>query len=174
MATRAGSLMFRQLVRDVLAIQNLPVWFAFAATSHFSIGSIRRLTSECPSVTVQEKTTMLHTLGLLLGCQLLGEITVRGFGIAMPGPVLGLALLVLLLRALPTLGDQVRPTITVMLAHLSFLFVPAGVGVIGNFEVLLDDGLTLLFILTLSTVFSMLATVGTFVGVRHLIERRAA
>ena len=117
---------------------------------------------------------MLHTLGLLLGCQLLGEITVRGFGIAMPGPVLGLALLVLLLRALPTLGDQVRPTITVMLAHLSFLVVPAGVGVIGNFEVLLDDGLTLLFILTLSTVFSMLATVGTFVGVRHLIERRAA
>ncbi len=32
---------------------------------------------------------MLQTLGLLLGCQLLGEMTVRGFGIAMPGPVLG-------------------------------------------------------------------------------------
>jgi holin-like protein len=116
---------------------------------------------------------MLHTLGLLLGCQLLGEIAVRGFGLAMPGPVLGLALLVLLLGALPALAERVRPTTTVILAHLSFLFVPAGVGVIGNFEVLLDDGLTLLVVLTLSTVLSMLATVGTFICVRHLTESRA-
>ena len=60
-----------------------------------------------------------------------------------------------------------------MLANLSFLFVPAGVGVIGNFEVLLDDGVALLVILTLSTVLSMLAAVGTFVGVRRLTEGRA-
>jgi holin-like protein len=120
------------------------------------------------------ENTMLYTLGLLLGCQLFGEITARGFGLAMPGPVLGLALLVLLLRTLPKLADRVRPTTTVILANLSFLFVPAGVGVIGNFEVLLDDWLTLLLVLTLSTVLSMLATVGTFIGVRHLIERRTA
>ena len=82
---------------------------------------------------------MLHTLGLLLACQLLGEIIVRGFGFAMPGPVLGLALLVLLLWAFPKLAEQLRPTTAVILANLSFLFVPAGVGVIGNFDVLLDD-----------------------------------
>ncbi len=111
---------------------------------------------------------MLQTLGLLLGCQLLGEITVRGLGVTMPGPVLGLALLVLLLGFVPTLAERLRPTTTVILANLSFLFVPAGVGVIGNFEVLLDDGLTLLFILIVSTILSMLATVGTFLGVRHL------
>lgn len=116
---------------------------------------------------------MLYTLGLLLACQLLGEIIVRGFGFAMPGPVLGLALLVLLLGAFPKLAEQLRPTATIILANLSFLFVPAGVGVIGNFEVLLDDGLALLVILTLSTVLSMLATVGTFIGVRRLIENRA-
>jgi putative effector of murein hydrolase LrgA (UPF0299 family) len=115
---------------------------------------------------------MLQTLGLLLGCQLLGEITVRGFGFAMPGPVLGLALLVLLLGVMPALAERLRPTTTVILANLSFLFVPAGVGVVGNFEVLLDDGLALLVILTLSTVLSMLAAVGTFLGVRHLTEGR--
>lgn len=115
---------------------------------------------------------MLHTLGLLLGCQLLGEITARGFGVAIPGPVLGLALLVVLLRIFPALAEQLRPTTTIILAHLSFLFVPAGVGVIANFEVLFDDGLALLAILTLSTVLSMLATVGTFLGVRRLIEGR--
>ena len=117
---------------------------------------------------------MLQTLGTLLGCQLIGEITVRGFGLAVPGPVLGLALLVLLLSIAPALGDTLKPTITVILANLSFLFVPAGVGVIGNADVLMDDGLALLVILTLSTVLSMLATVGTFLGVRHLMGHRAA
>jgi len=116
---------------------------------------------------------MLHTLGLLLACQLFGEIIVRGFGFAMPGPVLGLAMLVLLLGTIPTLAERLRPTTTIILANLSFLFVPAGVGVIGNFEVLLNDGLALLAILTLSTVLSMLATVGTFIGVRRLLESRA-
>ena len=115
---------------------------------------------------------MLQTLGLLLACQLLGEITVRGLGVPIPGPVLGLALLVLLLRLRPTLTAQLRPTTTVILANLSFLFVPAGVGVIGNLEVFSDNGLALLFILTVSTVLSMLAAVGTFVGVRFLIESR--
>ncbi len=117
---------------------------------------------------------MLQTLGLLLGCQLLGEITVRGFGLAIPGPVLGLTLLVLMLGVMPTLADRLRPTTTVILANLSFLFVPAGVGVIGNFEVLSEDGITLLAILTISTVLSMLAAVGTFIGVRHATERWAS
>lgn len=114
---------------------------------------------------------MLQTLGLLLCCQLLGEITVRGFGLSIPGPVLGLALLVLLLRAIPTLSEQLRPTTTTILANLSFLFVPAGVGVIGNIAVLSQDGIALLIILILSTVLSMLAAVGTFIGVRHVTER---
>ena len=117
---------------------------------------------------------MLQTLGLLLGCQLLGEITVRGFGLSIPGPVLGLALLVLLLAAIPTLAERLRPTTAIILANLSFLFVPAGVGVIGNFAVLSQDGIALLVILTLSTVLSMLAAVGTFIGVRHATERRPA
>ena len=116
---------------------------------------------------------MLHTLGLLLGCQLLGEVTARGFGLPMPGPVLGLALLVLILGTMPTLAERLRPTTTVILANLSFLFVPAGVGIIGNFEVLSEDGIALLAILTLSTVLSMLAAVGTFIGIRLATERWA-
>ena len=115
---------------------------------------------------------MLQTLGLLLACQLIGEITVRGFGFPVPGPVLGLALLVLLLSVMPTLAERLRPTTTIMLANLSFLFVPAGVGVIGNFEVFSDGGLALLVILTVSTVLSMLVAVGTFIGVRYFLGSR--
>lgn len=115
---------------------------------------------------------MLQTLGLLLACQLFGEITVRGFGFPVPGPVLGLALLVLILSVMPTLAERLRPTTTIILANLSFLFVPAGVGIIGNLEVFSDNGLALLVILTFSTVLSMLVAVGTFIGVRYLLESR--
>jgi putative effector of murein hydrolase LrgA (UPF0299 family) len=107
-----------------------------------------------------------------LGCQLFGEITVRSLGFPIPGPVLGLVVLVLLLGMRPTLAEQLRPTTTVILANLSFLFVPAGVGVIGNFEAFSDNGFVLLIILTVSTMLSMLAAVGTFIGVRFLIESR--
>jgi holin-like protein len=46
--------------------------------------------------------------------------------------------------------------------------VPAGVGVIGNLEVLSEDWFALLVILVVSTVLAMLAAVATFIGVRRL------
>lgn len=140
----------------------------------FFVGSARHLASDWVKRIIHKGTAMLQTLGFLLGCQLLGEITVRGFGLAIPGPVLGLALLVALLGSVPVLAERLRPTTSVILANLSFLFVPAGVGVIGNLRVLSDDGLALLIILILSTLLSMLAAVGTFIGVRHLTESRSS
>jgi putative effector of murein hydrolase LrgA (UPF0299 family) len=116
---------------------------------------------------------MLQTFGLLLGCQLAGEVMVRGMGLPLPGPVLGLTLLLMTLGILPTLTEKLRPTISVILANLSLMFVPAGVGVIGNLQLLSTDWFALLVVLTLSTVLSMLAAVGTFIGVRRLTQRAA-
>jgi len=115
---------------------------------------------------------MLPTLGLLLACQLIGEIAARGLGVSVPGPVLGLALLLVLLGLRPTLCETLRPTVGVILANLSLMFVPAGVGVIGNLDVLSEDWFALLVILTVSTVLAMLTTVGTFIGVRLLTKRQ--
>ena len=119
-------------------------------------------------------TCMLPTLGLLLVCQLVGEVIVRGLGLVVPGPVVGLVLLLAALRLRPALAATLRPTVTVILANLSLLFVPAGVGVIGNLEVLSEDWVALLVVLVLSTLLAMLATVGTFIVVRRLIEGRAS
>lgn len=117
---------------------------------------------------------MLPTFGLLLGCQLIGEVAARGIGLPIPGPVLGLALLILVLSIRPVWAEQLRPTIGVILANLSLMFVPAGVGVIGNLDVLAGDWMALLIVLVVSTLLAMLATVGTFIGVRRLIERSAS
>lgn len=115
---------------------------------------------------------MLPTLGLLLGCQLSGEVAARGLGLPVPGPVLGLALLILLLWTRQGLAGTMRPTTGIILANLSLMFVPAGVGVIGNLGVLADDGLALLAILVASTLLAMLATVATFLAVRRLTGDR--
>jgi len=114
---------------------------------------------------------MLPTLGLLLTCQLIGEVAARGLGLAVPGPVLGLALLLVLLILRPAFSETLRPTVGVILANLSLMFVPAGVGVIGNLDVLSKDWFALLIILTVSTVLAMLTAVGTFIGVRRLTNR---
>jgi len=42
---------------------------------------------------------MLASLSLILLCQLIGEAVVRGLGLPLPGPVLGLLLLLILLLA---------------------------------------------------------------------------
>ena len=115
---------------------------------------------------------MTIAFGLLLACQLMGEIVVRSLGLPVPGPVLGLGLLLVLLRVWPSLAEKLRPTVGVILANLSLMFVPAGVGVIGNLEVVSRDWLALLIILILSTLLAMLTAVGAFIGVRRLTERR--
>ncbi|MBS0124182.1 CidA/LrgA family protein [Thetidibacter halocola] len=116
---------------------------------------------------------MLGAIGLLLACQLVGEVVTRGAGLPVPGPVAGLALLIVILRLRPGLAARIRPTVTVILANLSLLFVPAGVGVIGNLDALSAHGPALIVVLVVSTLLAMLAAVGTFIGVRRLTERPA-
>jgi putative effector of murein hydrolase LrgA (UPF0299 family) len=117
---------------------------------------------------------MLVSLSFLLGCQLVGEVVTRSAGVPLPGPVAGLALLLIVLSVFPKLVSHVRPTVSVILANLSLLFVPAGVGVIGNLDVISQDGLLLLFVLVSSTILTMLATIGTFIAARQLMTWRSS
>src|SRR6202165_1792911 len=82
---------------------------------------------------------MIASLSLILLCQLAGEVVVRGLILPVPGPVIGLMLLLLLLLARdrfavlargPLQGDGVENASRGLLANLSLLFVPAGVGVV--------------------------------------------
>lgn len=114
---------------------------------------------------------MLQTLGLLLGSQLAGEFVALGLSLPIPGPVLGLVILLAALVLRSSLAGALRPTCHVILAHLSLMFVPAGVGVIGNLDVLSSDWAKLLVVLTLSTILSMLVTVATFITMKRLIYR---
>ncbi|HBN32597.1 MAG: CidA/LrgA family protein [Rhodobacterales bacterium] len=105
---------------------------------------------------------MIGHLSLILGFQLLGEVIARSLGLLMPGPVIGMVLMLLLFIAKPWIATAIRPTAQGLLGHLSLLFVPAGVGVVGHAAALGSDGLAILLALIGSTVAAIAVGAVTF------------
>jgi holin-like protein len=123
---------------------------------------------------------MIASLSLILLCQLAGEVIVRGLGLPMPGPVLGLLLLLLLLLARdrfkvlargPLQRDGVESASRGLLANLSLLFVPAGVGVVQKLDLVAAHGIAVAAVLVVSVVVTLLVTVATFLVANRLITR---
>ena len=123
---------------------------------------------------------MIASLSLILLCQLAGEVFVRGLSLPLPGPVVGLVLLLLLLVARdrfavlargPLRGGAVENASRGLLAHLSLLFVPAGVGVVQKLDLIAAHGIAIVGVLLVSVVVTLLATVATFLVVSRLTAR---
>ena len=123
---------------------------------------------------------MIASLSLILLCQLAGEVFVRGFGLPTPGPVVGLLLLLLLLLARdrfaalargPLHQDGVENASRGLLAHLSLLFVPAGVGVVQKLDLVAEHGIAVAVVLAISVVVTLLVTVATFLVASRLMSR---
>jgi putative effector of murein hydrolase LrgA (UPF0299 family) len=118
---------------------------------------------------------MIVSLTLILLCQLLGEVMARGFGWPVPGPVLGMLILLAALslrerlrRTMPGFGRSLDSTGRGLLAHLSLLFIPASVGVVQRLDVLAAHGVGLVVALAVSTFVTLVVTVVTFVVVSRL------
>ena len=94
---------------------------------------------------------MIRALTLILAMQLTGEVIVRATGLIIPGPVLGMALFLVLMVLVPKIVDLVRAPANGLLQHLSLLFVPAGVGVVGHINALGADLLPLVIAIVAST-----------------------
>src|SRR3981081_3130986 len=123
---------------------------------------------------------MIASLSLILLCQLAGEVIVRGLGLPLPGPVVGLLFLLLLLLARdrfvalargPLQQDSVENASRGLLAHLSLLFVPAGVGVVQKLDLVAEHGIAVAVVLAISVVVTLLVTVATFLVASRLMSR---
>jgi holin-like protein len=99
----------------------------------------------------------LTGLALLLLCQSAGELLARGLHLPLPGPVLGLLLLWALLTV-PAVRTPVAAVAEPLLAHLSLLFVPVGVGVVAHLGLVAQYGGRIVLTLVLSTVIGMVVT----------------
>ncbi len=107
---------------------------------------------------------------LLLLCQSAGELLARAAGLPLPGPVLGLVLLGALLQW-PAVRVPVEVAAQPLLGHLSLLFVPVGVGVIGHLGLVGQYGVQMLVALVLSTWIGLLVAAWVL---RALLPRESA
>jgi putative effector of murein hydrolase LrgA (UPF0299 family) len=123
---------------------------------------------------------MINGLLLLFACQLVGEIAARGLALPVPGPVLGLLLLVAGLAV----WNRMRPfddatlqasglgrVAAGLLGSLALLFVPAGVGVTQHLGLVGEHGTALGLALVGSTLITLLVTVGVFLAVKRWTSR---
>ncbi len=106
---------------------------------------------------------MLTALTGLVLCQFAGEVIARGLGLPLPGPVVGMVLLLALLvwrerRGLVAVPASLRSVTAVLLGNLSLLFVPAGVGVVTQLDVLRANWLAVAVSILASTAIGLLVT----------------
>ncbi len=111
---------------------------------------------------------MIAAFSLFILCQLIGEFLVRLAGAPLPGPVIGLVLLVACLAWHGRVPETVEQTSRGLLSHLSLLFIPAGTGVILHGHRLSAEWLSIAAALVLGTVLTLIVTVTVFIGVSRL------
>ena len=104
---------------------------------------------------------MLNAITLILLFQVIGEIISRLTGLPVPGPVIGMVLMLMTFFVKDNLIGIIRPTGGVLLTNLSLLFVPAGVGIMRQGERFMTEGVQIISIIVISTIVSMLVTAYT-------------
>ena len=113
---------------------------------------------------------MLSAIFTILIFQLAGEVIQKGFELPLPGPVLGLILLLFSLvftkksinPNLVELRARLMTTSEKLLSYLSLLFVPIGVGVIMHLQLLEGQLLKIVFVIGLGTIMTMVFTAFIF------------
>lgn len=115
---------------------------------------------------------MIANVAVILLFQLAGEGLARWFGAPVPGPVIGLALLLAAMIAAPALAARIRETANGLLAHLALLFVPAGVGVVGHLDRFAAVGLEIAAVLVLSTLGAVAVGAGAYLLTARLTGAR--
>ena len=113
---------------------------------------------------------MLAGIFTIFMFQLVGEAIQKYFGLAIPGPVNGLVLMLIALlaskhrthRPIAGLRDNLITVAETLLGHLSLLFVPIGVGVILHLHLLETQLLRVLGVIIFGTIATMIFTAFIF------------
>jgi putative effector of murein hydrolase LrgA (UPF0299 family) len=99
----------------------------------------------------------LRGFAWLLVLQSAGELLAHALHLPFPGPVVGLVLLLAALN-IEAVRTPVAACADFLLAHLSLLFVPVGVGVMTHLGLLGEYGGRLLLVIALSTWIGLAVT----------------
>ncbi|NVK17344.1 MAG: CidA/LrgA family protein [Methylocystaceae bacterium] len=98
---------------------------------------------------------MLVYFFLLCALQLLGEVIVYTTGLPIPGPVIGMAILLLILILKNGMPEGLDQAASGILKYLSLLFVPAGVGVTLHFNLIAAEWLPISAAIVVATLLTI-------------------
>jgi holin-like protein len=115
----------------------------------------------------------LRGLAMLLLLQAAGEALAHALALSLPGPVLGMAMLLLALQA-NWVRVPVQAAAELLLAHLSLLFVPIGVGVITHLDLVSKYGVRLVAVIVLSTWIGIVVTAFILRGLSPTTAKRGS
>jgi holin-like protein len=119
--------------------------------------------------------TFLIGFSALLCFQLLGEVSVRLLSIPVPGPVVGLILILLFLLIRKKIGaSEPMPLMhasSALLTHLSLLFVPASVGVITHLDKLIQQWQPIALALVGASFVTLIVTAFSLKFFIHLMNK---
>lgn len=109
---------------------------------------------------------MLIAIFTILVLQLIGEALQKYFNLSIPGPVIGLILMLLTLmmtnskklNMLTPLRTNIINTSETLLSYLSLLFVPIGVGVVMHLQLLEMQLLRILVVILIGTMSTIIFT----------------
>jgi len=105
---------------------------------------------------------MLNAITVLISAQLLGELLKNLLHLTLPGPVIGmfiLAAVLLLRRRAPAGQDSALTDVSeTLIGNMGLLFVPAGVGIVTESDVLREYWLPIVISLFGSTLLGLLVT----------------
>jgi len=112
---------------------------------------------------------MLYAIFFIFLLQLVGEFLQKYFVLAIPGPVIGLLLMLVVLllqrgsRDSDTdFGQKVINTSNHLLQYLSLLFVPIGVGVVMHLQLLESQLVKVLGVIIIGTLLTIIVTAALF------------
>ena len=111
----------------------------------------------------------LRGFAWLLVLQSAGELISHALHLPFPGPVVGLMLLLIALNV-EAVRAPVATCADFLLAHLSLLFVPVGVGVMTHLGLIAEHGLRMLAVIVLSTWIGLAVTA---LALRALMKHQA-
>lgn len=97
----------------------------------------------------------------------------RALNVPIPGPVIGMALLFIVLLVRRGIPEPLEHTGNGLLRVLSLLFVPAGVGVMQHLDLIAASWVSIAITIVASTAITMLVTAGVMHGVQRLVDRRS-
>lgn len=112
---------------------------------------------------------MLVSLFVIAACYFAGESVSHILPVPLPGPIVGLLLLLLIFKLRPALFARMATHIPPLLAHLALLFLPATTGIMVSYTLLQGYWPAVIIAVIVSTLLSLITGVLVF---RYADRRR--